>query len=665
MSVITGSNLSRRFGPLDVFQGVNIRVEKGDRIGLVGPNGEGKTTLLRILAGLDAPTDGVVTRMRGMTIGYLPQDPPPAGDRTLWDDVSAQFAGLMRRADELRRLEEQMADPLAYEQALAEYGPLQAAFEAAGGYDWELRVRQVLTGLGFPPAEHHLPLAYLSGGQRTRGLLARLLLQEPDLLLMDEPTNHLDLQATEWLESVLLQWRGSMVVVSHDRYFLDRVANRIWELANQRLDAYRGNYSHFSLQRTMRRERQLEEWKRQQQYIAKEQEYIRRNIAGQNTRQAQGRRTRLERMAAEDGLVERPEERQAIRLNLDARLRSGNLVMRTRDLVVGYRSSNGNQPRREDVSGGYEYVARHSGPTPDDNVLFRSEDIELLRGQRVALIGPNGAGKSTFLKTVLGQLQPLGGRLRIGASVHIGYLAQAHDMLVPEKTILDTILDASPRMEIGQARSFLGRFLFSGDDAYKTIEVLSGGQRSRVALALLTLQGANFLLLDEPTNHLDIDSQEVLEDMLKAFGGTVLLVTHDRYLVDAVATQVWALDAQRGEMRAYEGNYSAYLAAKAAEEETASESQVDDSALSDARLHRERSREERRQRKVVEQRQAEADRLEELIHSMERRLETLGEQIAAASQAQELERVRALGVEYQAVADRLHQLMEEWTEFAL
>ena len=648
-----------------MFQGVNIRVEKGDRIGLVGPNGEGKTTLLRILAGLDAPTDGVVTRMRGMTIGYLPQDPPPAGDRTLWDDVSAQFAGLMRRADELRRLEEQMADPLAYEQALAEYGPLQAAFEAAGGYDWELRVRQVLTGLGFPPAEHHLPLAYLSGGQRTRGLLARLLLQEPDLLLMDEPTNHLDLQATEWLESVLLQWRGSMVVVSHDRYFLDRVANRIWELASQRLDAYRGNYSHFSLQRTMRRERQLEEWKRQQQYIAKEQEYIRRNIAGQNTRQAQGRRTRLERMAAEDGLIERPEERQAIRLNLDARLRSGNLVMRTRDLVVGYRSSNGSQPRREDVSGGYEYVARHSGPAPDDNVLFRSEDIELTRGERVALIGPNGAGKSTFLKTVLGQLQPLGGRLRIGASVHIGYLAQAHDMLVPEKTILDTILDASPRMEIGQARSFLGRFLFSGDDAYKTIEVLSGGQRSRVALALLTLQGANFLLLDEPTNHLDIDSQEVLEDMLKAFGGTVLLVTHDRYLVDAVATQVWALDAQRGEMRAYEGNYSAYLAAKAAEEETASESQVDDSALSDARLHRERSREERRQRKVVEQRQAEADRLEELIHSMERRLETLGEQIAAASQAQELERVRALGVEYQAVADRLHQLMEEWTEFAL
>ena len=482
---------------------------------------------------------------------------------------------------------------------------------------------------------------------------------------MDEPTNHLDLQATEWLEQVLLQWRGSMVVVSHDRYFLDRVANRIWELSNQRLDAYRGNYSHFSLQRTMRRERQLEEWKRQQQFIAKEQDYIRRNIAGQNTRQAQGRRTRLERMAAEDGLIERPDERQAIRLNLDARLRSGNLVMRTRDLVIGYRSSNGSQPRREDVSGGYEYVARHAGPTPDDNVLFRSEDIELTRGERVALIGPNGAGKSTFLKTVLGQLQPLGGRLRIGASVHIGYLAQAHDMLVPEKTILDTILDASPRMEIGQARSFLGRFLFSGDDAYKTIAVLSGGQRSRVALALLTLQGANFLLLDEPTNHLDIDSQEVLEDMLKAFGGTVLLVTHDRYLVDAVATQVWVLDVARGEMRAYEGNYSAYLAAKAAEEETASESPTDDATLSDAQLHRERSREERRQRKVVEQRQAEADRLEELIHAMERRLEALGEQIAVASQAQELQRVRTLGVEYQAVEERLHQLMEEWTEFAL
>ena len=664
MSVLTGSNLSRRFGPLDVFQGVEVRVEKGDRIGLVGPNGEGKTTLLRILAGLDAPTDGVVTRMRGLTIGYLPQDPPPTGDRSLWEDVSTQFDGLRRRAEELARLEEQMANPLLYEQALAEYGPLQAAFEAAGGYDWELRVRQVLTGLGFPPDEHHLPLSYLSGGQRTRGLLARLLLQEPDLLLMDEPTNHLDLQATEWLEGVLLQWRGSMVVVSHDRYFLDRVATRIWELSNQRLDAYRGNYSHFSLQRTKRRERQLEEWKRQQQFIAKEQDYIRRNLAGQNKRQAQGRRTRLERLVAEDGLVERPGERQAIRLSLDARLRSGNLILRTKDLVVGYRSSNGSQPRREDVSGGYEYVARHAGPAPDDTVLFRSEDVELMRGQRVALIGPNGAGKSTFLKTVLGQLQPLGGRLRIGASVHIGYLVQAHDMLVPEKTVLDTVLDAAPRMEVGQARNFLGRFLFSNDDVFKTISVLSGGQRSRVALALLTLQGANFLLLDEPTNHLDIDSQEVLEDMLKAFGGAVLLVTHDRYLVDAVATQVWALDPERGELRAYEGNYSAYLAAKAAEEASESATSADDGNLSDAQLHRERTRQERRQRKAVEQRQAEADRLEDLIHAMEQRLEALGEQIAAASQAQELQRVRALGVEYQAVEDRLHQLMEEWSEFA-
>ncbi|MCB0199496.1 MAG: ABC-F family ATP-binding cassette domain-containing protein [Anaerolineae bacterium] len=661
MSVLTGSNLSRRFGALDVFQGVNIRVEKGDRIGLVGPNGEGKTTLLRILAGLDAPTDGAVTRMRGLTVGYLPQEPPPAGQATLWDDVSSQFEGLRRRAEELRLLEEQMADPDTYEQALAEYGPLQATFEAAGGYDWELRVRQVLTGLGFPPDEHHLPLAHLSGGQRTRGLLARLLLQEPDLLLMDEPTNHLDLQATEWLESVLLQWRGSMVVVSHDRYFLDRVATRIWELANQRLDAYRGNYSHFSLQRTMRRERQLEEWKRQQQTIAKEQDYIRRNIAGQNTRQAQGRRTRLERMIAEGGLVERPDERQSIRLDLDPRLRSGNLVLRTSDLVVGYRASNGHEPRREDVSGGYEYVARHAGPAPDDTVLFRSEDIELLRGQRAALIGPNGAGKSTFLKTILGQLQPLGGRLRIGASVHIGYLAQAHNTLVPEKTVIDTILDAAPRMEIGQARSFLGRFLFSGDDAFKTISVLSGGQRSRVALALLTLQGANFLLLDEPTNHLDIDSQEVLEDMLKAFGGTVLLVTHDRYLVDAMATQVWMLDVESGGLRAYEGNYSAYVAAKTAEDAAASENLDDEATLSDAQLHRERSREERRQRKVIEQRQAEADRMEALIHAMEERLEALGEQIATAGQAQDLERVRSLGNEYQAVDERLHQLMEEWS----
>jgi ATP-binding cassette, subfamily F, member 3 len=662
MSVIIGSNLARRFGPLDVFQGVDLRVEKGDRIGLVGPNGEGKTTLLRLLAGLDAPSDGTLSRMKGLTIGYLPQDPPPVGDATLWDDVATQFDHLRRQAEALHRLEERMADPAGYEAVLAEYGPRQAAFEAAGGYQWELRMRQVLTGLGFPPAEHHMPLAHLSGGQRTRGLLARLILQEPDLLLMDEPTNHLDLHATEWLEQALLQWQGSMVVVSHDRYFLDRVATRIWELASQRLEAYRGNYSHYVQQRTERRERQRKEWQRQQQVIAKEEDFIRRNIAGQNTKQAQGRRTRLERMIKEDGLVELPREQRAIRLHMDARLRSGNIVLRTVDLAVGYRAQAGQTARREDISGGHEFIASRQPVSPEDTLLFRSEDLELKRGERAALLGPNGAGKSTFLKTLLGQVPPLAGRLRVGASVQIGYLAQAHSELRPDITALDAILEKAPRMEIGEARGLLGRFLFSGDDAYKRIEVLSGGQRSRIALARLTLQGANLLVLDEPTNHLDITSQEVLEDVLAGFPGTVLLVTHDRYLVDAVATQVWMIDD--GELRAYPGNYTAYLAAKAEEEAAASPAAGDNGAVTDSQVHRERAKEERRQRKQVEARTAEADRLAELIEAMEQRLASLGGELDQASAAQDTRRIESLGREYQAVDDRLHQLMEEWAELA-
>ena len=385
---------------------------------------------------------------------------------------------------------------------------------------------------------------------------------------------------------------------------------------------------------------------------------------------ATGRRTRLERLAEEDGLIERPLEQKSIRLHLDARLRSGNMVLRTVDLAIGYRHQNGDgqTPRREDISGGFEYLGSRLPIGPDDNLLFRSENIELKRGERAALLGPNGAGKSTFLKTIMGNLPPLSGKVRVGASVHLGYLAQAHSDLRPDMTVLNAILEKAPRMEIGQARSFLGRFLFSGDDVSKPISSLSGGQRSRVALARLTLEGANLLLLDEPTNHLDIQSQEVLEDVLRSFPGTVLLVTHDRYLVDAVATQVWMIDAEQEELRAYPGNYSDYLAAVQAEQEA----QAAAAALAadqpgqrtESQTHRERGREDRRQRKAAEQRAGEADRLLRLIEGLEQRIEAIGDEITQASSAQNTRRVQELGVEYQAVEERLHQLMEEWAEMA-
>ncbi|MCS6845311.1 MAG: ABC-F family ATP-binding cassette domain-containing protein [Caldilineales bacterium] len=668
MSVLIATDLAKSYGPLDVFQGVNLRIEKGDRIGLVGPNGEGKTTLLRLLAGLDAPSAGSVQRMRGLTIGYLPQEPPPPGQKTLWEDVAEVFAPLLRQAAELHRLEELMANPATYERALAEYGPKQAAFEAAGGYTWEVTARQVLTGLGFLPAEHHLPLAHLSGGQRTRGLLARLLLARPDLLLLDEPTNHLDLQAVEWLEGQLLAWPGSMVVVSHDRYFLDRVATRIWELADGRLEVYRGNYTHYTQQRAARLERLRREWERQQEFVAKEEEFIRRNIAGQNTRQAQGRRTRLERLRAEGGLVERPHERHTIRLHMDARLRSGNLVLSTQGLAIGYRQSaggNGHQPRREEVSGGYVFSGRPTAEVgPEDLLLFRCEDLELKRGERVALIGPNGAGKTTFVKTLLGQVPPLAGRLRVGASVRIGYLAQVQADLDPDQTVLDAILQKAPRMEIGQARSYLARFLFLGDDVFKPISALSGGQRSRVALARLALEDANFLVLDEPTNHLDIPSQEVLEEALRHFNGTVLLVTHDRYLVDALATQVWAVDPERRALRAYPGNYTQYLAALAVERE-AEQARPASTPPPSAQEARERARAERRQRKADARRAEQLSRLEDLIQALEQRLAALGRELEQASAAQATDQVHRLGLEYQAVDQRLQELIEEWSQLAV
>jgi ATP-binding cassette subfamily F protein 3 len=638
MSLLVGTNLGKAFGALDVFGGVDLRIEAGDRIGFVGPNGAGKTTLLRILANVEPPTAGEIARKRGLTSGYLPQDPPPAGAATLREAMLEVFADLRSQAAELAELERQLAHAAGqqddhYETLLATYGQAQTAFEVAGGYTYETRIRQVLGGLGFDEDAHGVPLAHLSGGERTRALLARLLLQEPDLLLLDEPTNHLDLEAVEWLEETLVRWKGALVIVAHDRYFLDKVATRIWELNFGRLETYRGNYSAYHLQREMQRERQRREWEAQQEQIADTEEFIHRNLAGQRTREAQGRRTRLQRFLEEEA-IERPQEDKHIRLGLTTHIRSGDLVLATKDLVVGY-----------------------------DEPLFACPDIEIRRGERVALIGPNGAGKTTLLKGILGQTPPLAGKIRIGASVHIGYLAQTQAGLRSDQTVLDTILDLK-NLPIGQARNFLGQFLFSGDDVFRTIGTLSGGQRSRVALARLTLQGANFLLLDEPTNHLDLASQEILEDVLKRFPGTVLLVSHDRYLVQALATHIWRVDGR--ELRVYEGNYDEYLRQRAAESAPGDDTAATEAGERSAAIERdrERMREERRQRKVAEKLAEQTSALEAQIHALETRLSALSAQLEAASVSGDVARVEKLGVAYQTTESELHQLMAQWAEMA-
>ena len=635
MSLLVATGLSKAFGALDVFQGVDLRIEAGDRIGMVGPNGAGKTTLLRILAGAETPSAGDAARKRGLTVGYLPQDPPPAGDDTLVGAMLRVFEPLRARGAALAGLEQRLAAAAHsrngdYDALLAGYGHAQTAFEVAGGYTYEVRIRQVLGGLGFDEHEHDKLLAHLSGGERTRALLAQLLLEAPDLLLMDEPTNHLDLEAVEWLEETLLHWRGALVIVAHDRYFLDKVASRIWDMDFGGLEAYRGNYSAYHLQREMRRERQRREWEEQQEFVAETEDFIRRNIAGQRTREAQGRRTRLERFLRDEAIA-RPQEDRRIRLGLTTVIRSGDLVLATKDLVVGY-----------------------------DRPLFRSPDLEIYRGDRVALIGPNGAGKTTLLKTILGQLEPLAGKIRFGASVQVGYLAQAQAGLNPEQSVLDAILEIR-NLPLSQARSFLGQFLFSGDDAFRPISSLSGGQRSRVALARLTLHGANFLLLDEPTNHLDLASQEILEDVLRNFPGTVLLVSHDRYLVQALATHVWRVDGE--ELRAYEGAYEDYQRLRAIEEgrQPAAADEAAERAVA-ADRDRERMREERRQRKAAEKQAEQMAALENRIGALEAKLASLSTQLEAASLAGDVGKIHSLGVTYEATEAELHQVMGAWAE---
>ena len=399
-----------------------------------------------------------------------------------------------------------------------------------------------------------------------------------------------------------------------------------------RLEAYRGNYSAFHLQREMRRERQRREWESQQEFVAKTEDFIRRNLAGQRTREAQGRRTRLERFLR-DEVVDRPQDQKQIRRGLTTQIRSGDLVLATKDLAVGY-----------------------------DQPLFFCPDTEVRRGDRVALIGPNGAGKTTLLKTILDLITPLHGRVRFGASVQVGYLAQAQAGLDPEETVLDAILDVQ-NLPLSQARNFLGQFLFAGDDVFRTIGTLSGGQRSRVALARLTLQGANFLLLDEPTNHLDLDTQEILEEVLKQFPGTVLLVTHDRWLVQSVATHIWRVDGD--ELRVYKGNYDEYLKLRAAESGAEVKAEVEVERPDAApEYDRERAREERRQRKAAEKRAEAVAAVEAQIHDLEARLQTLSTQLEAASLAGDVGKVQRLGVAYQETDAALHALMAEWAELA-
>src|SRR5574341_1007599 len=651
MSLISGTQLAKSYGPNDIFAGMNVAIPRGARL---------------LLVGLEEPSQGAVHRAKGVRIGCLPHEAALYSEGTLWEEMLTAFADLRGREAELARLEAAMADPEQRDAVMEKYGALQHQFELDGGYEYENKIKFVLHGLNFEPEDAHKPVEILSGGQQTRALLGRLLLEGPDLLILDEPTNHLDIHAVEWLETWLDEWGGAALIVSHDRYFMDQTVNAVWELQFGSLTEYHGNYSAYVTQRAERHARAMAEYEAQQAFIAKERDYIRRNIAGQNAKQAKGRLRRLERLTAPGKGVQlnAPTEAHTIKLAMDTDLRSGDRVIETHALAVGY---------------------------PDDGkVLFRAPDVLLWREECAALVGPNGTGKTTFLKTLLGEIPPLEGRVKLGSSLKVGYFAQAHEGLDPERTVIEEIT-AVKYMPAGQARDYLAKFLFTGDDVFKKVAVLSGGERGRVALAKLALQGANLLLLDEPTNHLDIPSQEILEAVLADFPGTILLVSHDRYLIDALATQVWAVD--EGTLEVFQGSWSEYAAwreeqaARSKEQGTNSEGQgasgrskVEGGRLQEAsgkfkvagakplvanRQPREAGRTQsaiKKQKSLERKRAARLSELENTIAALEARLAEITRDLQSAGA--DVARVTALGEAYAQVEAQLSARLEEWERLA-
>jgi ATP-binding cassette subfamily F protein 3 len=626
MSLLTASNLSKVYAPDTIFTGVSAEIPQNARIALVGPNGAGKTSLVRIFIGEENYNEGQMHIAKGTRISYLPQRPELIGGHTLWDEQMRAFEHLHQMEVEMAELMDKMSTS---PEAVERYGYLQEHFERQGGYNFEARVRMILDGVGFGADEYDTPLTKLSGGQKTRAVLARLLLESPDLLILDEPTNHLDIFAVEWLEGFLKDYDGAVLAISHDRRFIDNFASAVWEMEFGRMEVYRGNYTHYLQQREERRELLAKEYEKQQEFIAKEQDYIRKHMGSRWTSQAKGRLKKLNTMAKRGKIIERgPRDRRMMHLQLKAQARSGDKVIETEGLSVGY-----GEP------------------------LFSVPDLVLWRGETAAIIGPNGAGKSTLLKTLMGQLKALSGTTKLGAQVEVGYFAQAHEGLDPDKTVLDVIMEAG-EMGLSDARDFAGAYLFSNDDAFRKVGTLSGGERGRVALAQLSLSGANLLLLDEPTNHLDIDSQEILQAVIEAYGGTVLLVSHDRYLIDALATQIWAIRPGEG-MDVYEGTYQEYVAFRKQREAQSLATSANGTARKKAAQYAEKvhGMTPFQLKKRVEQ-------LEKHIAQLEAKLELLTNQIEQASTSGHSAQVQALGTQYTDTEAALESAVNEWGDLA-
>lgn len=626
------AEVAKSYGAQEVLRAVTFQFNPGEHAGLVGRNGAGKTTILRLITGAETPDGGTVDRMRGLRLGVLQQHVDFQGTETVLDAAMAVFARLHEVEAQMRELEHLMTTEVGaqLDRVMHSYSELQHEYEQSGGFTIHARAESVLLGLGFTREDFSKPAANLSGGEKNRLGLARLLLLEPDVLLLDEPTNHLDVEAVEWLEDFLAAYKSAYIIISHDRFFLDHTVSRVLDLEFGRIESYQGNYSRYLELREERREQQQRAYEQQQDLIAKTEEFIRRNIAGQKTKQAKARRNFLARMERRENV----QHLDTANFRLRPVVRTGDQVLIIDKLAVGF-------------------------PT---RTLAENITLTLRRGERLGIIGGNGTGKTTLLKTLLGGQQALGGEFRWGANVSPGYYDQQLRMIDDGNTVMEEIRSvASSAVTDGELRSFLGRFLFSGDDVFKPVAALSGGEKGRLALARLIYSGFNVLLLDEPTNHLDITSCEALEDALNDYDGTIITVSHDRYFLDRIATQILFFSDQG--VAHFDGGYSEFYEAhhRALREEV----EAAKAAEAGRRAAQQQTQQAAPRNKVAgkaKQKQPLPEEIEIKIHAVESEMNETNVLMSNEEVARDHVRLLELSEKYQTLEAELQQLYQQWEE---
>lgn len=631
------NGLTKRYGAELILSNIKLEVKEKDRIAIVGRNGAGKSTLLKIIAGELSFDEGEIHKPKDITIGYLAQQMDFDSSETIWDEMLKIFHDLLQQEKKIRTLEKKMGDPdvlknqQEYDDLLHQYDQLQEAFTQAGGYLYESEIKAVLHGLDFPEEVWDKKVHTLSGGQKTRLSLGKLLLSKPDLLLLDEPTNHLDIHTLTWLEAYLMNYPGAVVIVSHDRYFLDKTVQLVYEISRTKSQKYYGNYSDYLIQKAEKLDREQKQYEKQQSEIKKTEDFIQKNIArASTTKRAQSRRKQLEKLERIDQPIS---DNASAKFSFTIERKTGNDVLKIENLSFRFKEQN--------------------------DVLFQNLSLHLQRGDRVALVGPNGVGKSTLLKTIVGQLKPLTGEILLGANVKIGYYEQEQTQLHLDKTVLTELWDEYPLMNEKDIRTILGNFLFSGDDVLRPVSELSGGEKARLALAKLMMEKANFLLLDEPTNHLDLDSKEVLESALMDYPGTILFVSHDRYFINKIATQVFEM--QTNQTKLYLGNYDYYLEKKQEEKELIELKEKEQQKKvtvptnkTQFELDKEAKKEQRRRKRRMEE-------IEKEIEQLEQQLEENEHLLYQPEYYEDHEKAQQLLSSNEQIQNKIEVLFEEYT----